>query len=294
MSSLSLSTWVSAARPRTLGASVAPVVMAAALAYTDGMFHLLSVVAALSGALLIQIGTNFANDYFDFKKGADTPKRVGPTRAVAAGLIAPWVMFVAMVVTFALVFIPGLYILQRGGMPFLAIGLVSIACGILYTGGPFPLAYVGLGDLFVLIFFGPVALAGTYYLQAFDVDNLILIAGLSPGLFSVAILTVNNLRDIKGDKRAKKRTLAVRFGKTFAKFEYLLALTGAIIVIPGYMVYISGGHYWALVSWASLIVVGPSIGTVLFREGAALNGALANTGKALLIFSVLFSIGWVI
>jgi 1,4-dihydroxy-2-naphthoate octaprenyltransferase len=288
------SIWLDAARPKTLGAGVAPVIIGGALAWSDGGFHALSVVAALVGSLLIQVGTNFANDYFDFIKGADTEDRVGSVRATAAGLVSPATMKRAMIIAFALVFVPGAYILYRGGLPFLAVGLVSIACGVLYTGGPFPLGYLGLGDVSVLIFFGPVATGGTYYLQTHTLGSDILLAGLAPGLFSVAILTVNNLRDMDGDRRAGKKTLAVRFGARFAKGEYLAALLIGGAGIPMYLCVSAGGHYASLAGALVLLPAIPLIHRVFTQTGAALNFALASTGKLLLLFSVLFSAGWVL
>ncbi|MEK7793109.1 MAG: 1,4-dihydroxy-2-naphthoate polyprenyltransferase [Candidatus Hydrogenedentota bacterium] len=290
----SVSVWISAVRPRTLGAAIAPVVIATAMAYDTGSAHALSAAACLLGAILIQIGTNFANDYFDFVKGTDTKDRVGPTRATAAGLVTPQTMRLAMIVAFALVFVPGAYILYRGGWPFLVIGLVSIACGVLYTGGPYPLGYLGLGDLFVLVFFGPVALGGTYYVQSITLDANVLIAGLAPGLFSVAILTVNNLRDREGDAKSGKKTLAVRFGTRFARAEYVAALITGTLVIPLYLVMTTRGHYAALASIAVLLPAIPTIRTVLQKDGSSLNAALGNTGKLLLAFSLLFSAGWVL
>jgi 1,4-dihydroxy-2-naphthoate polyprenyltransferase len=288
----SLHAWVLAARPKTLWAGVAPVIIGIAMAVEAGAFHWPSALAALVGALLIQIGTNFANDYYDWAKGTDTAARIGPTRATQSGLIAPRTMKVAMILTFALVFIPGAYILYRGGWPFLAIGVVSIVCGILYTGGPYPLGYVGLGDLFVLIFFGPVAVGGTYYLQALNLPSYVIVAGLAPGFFSVAILTVNNLRDIAGDQAAGKKTLAVRFGARFARAEYLLSLLIACIGIPLYLA-LTQGRYWTLLSAATLLLAVPSIRTVYRQsDGAALNATLAATGMLLLVFSLVFSLGW--
>jgi 1,4-dihydroxy-2-naphthoate octaprenyltransferase len=199
-----------------------------------------------------------------------------------------------MIIAFALVFVPGAYILYRGGLPFLAVGLVSIACGVLYTGGPFPLGYLGLGDVSVLIFFGPVATGGTYYLQTHTLGSDILLAGLAPGLFSVAILTVNNLRDMDGDRRAGKKTLAVRFGARFAKGEYLAALLIGGAGIPMYLCVSAGGHYASLAGALVLLPAIPLIHRVFTQTGAALNFALASTGKLLLLFSVLFSAGWVL
>lgn len=283
--------WLRAARPRTLPAGACPVIIGTALAYDAGGFHAISAAAALIGALLIQIGTNFANDYFDFVKGVDTAERLGPTRATQAGLVAPNAMRRAMIIAFALVFIPGAYILYRGGLPFLVIGLASILCGVLYTGGPYPLGYLGLGDLFVLIFFGPVAVAGTYYLQTLAFDPNVIIAGLAPGLFSVAILTVNNLRDADTDRAARKKTLAVRFGKTFAKLEYTTALAAASLAVPVYLVSAAGTSPWTLLAVLTLLAAIPAVRTVWTKsDGPALNAVLAATGKLLILFTALFSI----
>lgn len=291
----SVEVWLMAARPKTLPAAAAPVVIGFALAFAEGMTHWPSVAAAMAGALLIQIGTNFANDYFDFKKGADTEHRIGPTRATQAGLIAPDTMRHAMLLAFALALIPGLYIIMRGGWPFLLIGVLSIASGILYTGGPYPLGYLGLGDFFVLIFFGPVAVGGTYYLQTLSIGVVPIVAGLAPGFLSVAILTVNNLRDIEGDRAAGKKTLAVRFGPHFAKAEYLASLLIAGVAIPLTLCLLTQAHPFALASILILIPAIPTIRTVFGSgDGAELNKALAKTGQILLLFSGIFSIGWVL
>lgn len=287
--------WLLAARPKTLPAGLTPVLIGAALAHAAGAFHLPAALCAASGALLIQIGTNFANDYFDFVKGTDTEARVGPMRATQAGLVTPRAMLAATVLVFGLAFLPGSYLIYRAGWPILAIGVISVMCGVLYTGGPFPLGYLGLGDLFVLVFFGPVAVGGTYYVQTLDLTPDVLVAGLMPGLFSTAILTVNNLRDADTDVRTGKKTLAVRFGKTFARWEYLLCMLAAGGVIPVYLCLRAGGHWPALAGCAALVAAIPLVRNVYTSaDGAVLNNALAGTGKVLLLFSVLFSIGWIL
>ncbi len=286
--------WIIAARPKTLWAGVSPVVIGAAMAFSDGAFHAPSVLCALLGALLLQIGANFANDYSDFMRGTDTADRIGPTRATQAGLIAPNVMKRATVLVFLLACLPGLYIVFRGGWPFAVIGLLSIMCAILYTGGPYPLGYFGLGDVSALIFFGPVATGGTYYLQTFQLPAAVVVAGLAAGLFSVAILTVNNLRDIEEDRRAGKRTLAVRFGRTFARFEYAACITIAAVVIPVVLCVMTRGHVACLASAAVLLLAVPVVRVVFTQtDGPSLNKALARTGKLLLVFAILFSLGWV-
>ncbi len=285
--------WLLASRPKTLAAGLTPVLIGSAMAASAGGFHALAAVSAALGALLIQIGTNFANDYFDYVKGTDTEERVGPTRATQAGLVSPKTMLFATILVFALSFVPGAYLIFRGGWPFLAIGIVSVICGVLYTGGPYPLGYLGLGDLFVLVFFGPVAVGGTYYVQTLTLSSDVLVAGLIPGLFSTAILTVNNLRDADTDVKTGKKTLAVRFGKPFARLEYLFCLLVAGIALPIYLCLKSGENNAALIALAAMLLAIPMVKKVFnSNDGEVLNGVLAGTGKLLLIFSILFSIGW--
>ncbi len=284
--------WLMAIRPRTLPAAAAPVVVGAAMAWHDGAGHALAAGCALAGALLIQIGTNLANDYFDFRKGADTPERIGPVRVTQAGLIAPATVRNSFILAFALAALVSLYLVWRGGWPVVAIGVFSIAAGILYTAGRHALGYLGLGDIFVLVFFGPVAVAGTYYVQALRLDPAAVAAGVGPGLLSTAILCVNNLRDIDADRKAGKRTLAVRFGRVFARWEYCLCLLGAALV-PFCFVTGPHAHPWTLLAALTLLVAAPVIRTVLtLSEGPALNEALAATGRVLLCYAALFSIGW--
>jgi 1,4-dihydroxy-2-naphthoate polyprenyltransferase len=287
--------WVVAARPKTLWASCAPVVIGTAMAYHYGAFHWPSALCALVGAMLIQIGTNYANDYFDFVKGADTAERLGPLRATQAGLVRPIVMLRATMIVFNLVAIPGAFIVWRGGWPFLLIGILSILFGILYTAGPHPLAYLGLGDVFVLIFFGPVAVCGTYYLQAQALSAEVVIASIAPGLLSVALLTVNNLRDVDEDRRAGKRTLAVRLGRNFARMEFLIAVLVACVVIPLYFYWTTQNRAFAATPLITLpfAILGAR---VVLRDATSqeLNGVLGLTGKLLLIHSVVFSLGWLL
>ncbi len=287
--------WIEAARPKTLWAAVAPVGVGTAIAFSHGGGHWPAALCALAGALLIQIATNFANDYFDYLKGADTAERKGPLRAAQSGLVKPIHVLRASMVTYLLVFLPGTYIVWRGGWPFIAIGMLSIVSGILYTAGPYPLGYTGLADLFVLVFFGPVAVAGTYYLQTLALRPEPFVASLGPGLLSVALLTVNNLRDVDEDRKANKKTLAVRFGRGFARGEYLLCVLGACVGVPAYF-YLRGGSLWFMLAPAVLVFLGaPAIRTVFTRrDGPALNRTLAQTGGMLLLFSILFSLGWLL
>lgn len=293
MNGSDLKKWVLAARPKTLWASVAPVVIGSAMAFESGGLHIMSALSALLGAVLIQIGTNFANDYFDFHKGADAEGRLGPTRAVQAGWVSPSAMKTAFMAVFALSLLPGAYLIWRAGLPLAIIGLLSILFGILYTAGPYPLGYVGLGEVFVIIFFGPVAVGGTYYAQTLTISMPVVVSGLAPGLFSVAILTVNNLRDVQSDYRAGKKTLAVRFGATFSKFEYLLSVVIACL-IPLILLFIEDKHLYSLMTPIVLLAAIPSIKKVFTSEGTVLNHVLESTGKMLLAYSMIFSIGWIL
>ena len=286
--------WWLALRPKTLWAAAAPVIMGSAMAQHDGMGHWPAALAALLGALLIQIGTNFANDYYDYVQGADTGERLGPTRATQAGWVTPETMKRAFILVFALAFLVGLYLIWRGGWPVLAIGLSSILFGILYTGGPYPLGYNGLADVFVLIFFGPVAVGGTYYVQALEINSTVIMAGLAPGLISTALLTVNNLRDITTDREAGKRTLAVRFGVGFARVEYLVSILIACL-IPVVLVWKNQENHYSVITLLVLLMAFPSIKTVFRTSGSPLlNQVLADTGKMLFVYSVVFSIGWLL
>ena len=256
--------------------------------------HLFSAIAALLGALLIQIGTNLSNDYFDFVKGADTEERLGPARATQAGWIRPEIILRSSLLVFAAAVIIGIFLVLRGGWPIVLIGIASVICGILYTGGPYPLAYLGLGEIFVVIFFGPVATLGTYYVQALEFSKEVFIAGLAPGLLSTALIAVNNLRDIPTDIKARKRTLAVRFGYRFARIEYTLCILGGLF-IPLFLVVMLKDHWFSLIaSFAVIPAFFPIRDVVSGISGEMLNDTLAKTGKVLLIFSILFSAGWLI
>jgi len=293
MAAPSLQTWLLAARPKTLPAAIAPVLMGSALAYADSGWHAPSALVALLAAVCIQIGTNLANDYADFQRGSDTEDRLGPTRVTQAGLMAPGTVKRATVFVFGLAFVLGIYLVFRGGWPIVIIGLASILFGYLYTAGPFPLAYNGTADLFVLLFFGPVAVGGTYYVQTLTITSPVIIAGLSPGLFSVAILTINNLRDIDSDRRANKKTLAVRFGAGYARTQYLLCLVLAS-ALPAYLYAEYALPIYVVGAACVLLLATPLLRIVYTQEGRILNKVLAGTGRLLLIFAVLFSLGVVI
>lgn len=287
--------WLMAARPRTLGAAVAPVIMGTAMAFGDGHRAWLAATAALLCALLLQIGANFANDYFDFKKGSDTPERLGPTRVTQAGLIAPERVFWAFMLTFGLCALPGAYLVYLGGWPILLLGLLSVISGILYTGGPFALAYIGLGDLFVLIFFGFVAVGASYYTQTGQLTPAVLLMATAPGLLSMAILTVNNLRDRRTDARSNKRTLAVRFGANFARVEYLCCWLGATLLPVLTWRLFAPDRPWILLACLAILPAGPTIQQVFRLDSdPRLNPLLGRTGQLLLLYSLLFSVGWLL
>lgn len=286
--------WVLASRPKTLWAAVSPVIIGTAMAYGDGKVHWISAILAAIGAVLIQIGTNLSNDYFDFVHGADRQGRLGPLRVTQAGLVKPQAIKKATILVFSLAILAGIFLIWRAGWPILIIGVLSISFGVLYTAGPFPLGYNGLGDIFALIFFGVVAVGGTYYVQALQINVLVLLAGVSPGLFSMAILTVNNLRDIYTDKKIGKKTLAVRFGENFARMEYLISVLLACL-IPIILFFLTSSHLFALAASLVFLIAIPSIKTVLKQKpGVVFNQVLATTGKLLLLYSLIFAIGWVI
>jgi 1,4-dihydroxy-2-naphthoate octaprenyltransferase len=290
MTSKALTAWALAIRPRTLVAGLVPVLVGSALALHDGVFKLSPALAALAGALLIQCGTNLTNDYFDFKKGADTSDRLGPARATQSGWLAPRTVLSAGLGCFFAAALVGLYLVAVAGWPILVVGLLSIASGYAYTGGPYPLAYNGLGELFVLVFFGFVAVAGTYFVQALDVTAQAILAGVPVGLLGVALLAVNNTRDEATDALAGKRTLVVRFGKPFGRAEYLGAVSLAA-AIPGAMWFSGHSSAWILLPLATLPLAIEPIRILMTESGAALNRALAATARFQFVFGVLFSVG---
>jgi len=291
-----LQNWMLAARPKTLWAATAPVVIGTAMALRDGVVHIPAAVLALLGALLIQIGTNFHNDYRDFETGADTQARKGPTRVVLAGLISASAMRRATFFAFAAAVAAGAYLMWRGGWPIVVIGACSILFGILYTGGRYSLKNLGLADLFVFIFFGPVAVAGTYYVQALAWPLEVWLAGIAPGVLSIAILMVNNVRDIEEDRAHRKRTLVVRFGRPFGIGAYVCCLLAAAAV--PFLLHVSfrgpllAGIAAVIVPLAFVPV--RTLVTTPVEEGRKLNAVLAATGQLLLVYSLGFSFGWIV
>ena len=284
-----LPTWIAAARLRTLPAAVVPVVVGTACAAASGGVALGPALAALAGALAIQIGTNFANDVFDAERGADGPDRIGPLRAVAAGLISPGAMKRAMIAAFGVATLLGVYLVAVAGWPVVAIGAASVISGIAYTGGPWPLGYHGLGDLFVLVFFGFVAVCGTAFVQLGRVPDLAIAASVPVGALATAILVVNNLRDRATDERAGKRTLAVRLGRRGALIEYA-ALVAIAYAVPAVLA--AGGRLAVALPLLSAPIAALRVRALIAAsDGPAFNHCLAATAQLLLLFGGLFAAG---
>lgn len=291
MNRQTVNTWTQAARPQTLAAAFVPVCVGISLAIHDRTFDLMPSTIALLCAFLIQIGTNFANDYFDFKKGADTDDRIGFERATATGLISAQTMLKATILTMGLAFVLGLYLVWHAGWIIFWIGILSLICGILYTGGPFPLGYNGLGDLFVFIFFGIVAVMGTYYVNALEWSVDSFWASLAVGGLCINILVVNNLRDVEQDRIAGKNTLGVLFGENALRWEYLLMLLLALAIPP---------HFYFQLDYNGLIFIPyvslPFAGMLLRKiwlekDKRKLNKALEQTAQFMTLFGILFSTG---
>lgn len=279
--------WLLAIRPRTLPAAAAGVVMGSALAWMDGSFQLLPALVALGVALLLQIGSNVANDVYDFERGTDTSERQGPLRVTQAGLLTPAQIKRGMWVIFGLAAVLGLYLAFLRGWVVVWIGLAAILAAITYTGGPFPFGYYGLGDLFVFVFFGPAAVVGTYFVQTGSVSAAAWWMSVSIGLLVTAILVVNNLRDLENDRKAGKRTLAVRLGERGARLEYLFCMIVAyfVVLLTSWL----GLVPWlALLTWLSLPLAVKTARTVFTQAGRPLNAALGGTGQVALLFSLLF------
>jgi 1,4-dihydroxy-2-naphthoate octaprenyltransferase len=283
-------TWLLAARPKTLTAALAPVAVGTGLAFGIGAGRWPLALAALLGALLIQVGTNLTNDYYDFRKGADTAERLGPVRVTQAGLVAPRTVLAAAFLCFGGAAVVGLFLVASGGWPVLAIGLLSILAGWGYTGGPVPLGYLGLGEVFVLLFFGFVAVGGTVWVQALALPSATWLSALSVGCTGTLLIVVNNLRDMDTDRRAGKRTLAARFGARFARAEYLCLLALAFLApVAAWALGQTGVP--ALLSLAALPLAIPPARLVLTEQGGALNRALAGSARLQLVHGLLLAIG---
>ena len=286
-----ISAWMLAIRPRTLPAAISPVIVGSAMAVADKHFAWLPAAAALTVALLLQMGVNLANDYFDYVKGIDTADRLGPARVTQSGLIPAGQVKRVMLLTMGLSLLPGIYLLIAGGWPVFLIGIACICAALAYSGGPFPLASHGLGDLFVFIFFGLVAVCGTYYVQALQVTRMVLLMGVLEGLLITAILVVNNLRDIQTDRQSGKRTLAVILGERGSRIEYLLLLSIAY-AIPIILWLSNRGSAWIILPFFSLPLAGSQMRFVWKSAGGQmLNQALGNTARLALVYSLLLSAG---
>ncbi|MBI59844.1 1,4-dihydroxy-2-naphthoate polyprenyltransferase [bacterium] len=287
---LTLKYWILASRPKTLTASLAPVIIGLVLAST--YINVINRYAAITilCAILIQIGTNIANDYYDFKKGTDTNKRQGPTRMAQAGLIKPQTLKRAAILCFSLAFFFGLILVFKGGWPILAIGIISIICGFWYTAGPMALAYIGLGDVFALLFFGPIAVSGTFYIQTRMLTPLVIKLGIGVGLLATALISVNNIRDIVEDKQNNKKTLIVRFGVLFGKVEYVCCQ-----ILSFYILYTATS-----ISPIILLMLIPygllcchNCYKLLTKTGEELNTILAHTGFSILCYALIISISYI-
>ena len=282
--------WLLAARPRTLPAAVAPVLVGTALAVREGVFSAPIFVAALLGALFIQIGTNLSNDYSDARRGADTEDRLGPVRVTAGGLVPPRQVLRATWVAFGLAVLAGSYLIAVTGWELLLAGAASILAGVLYTGGPRPYGYAGLGEIFVFLFFGLVAVAGSYFAQTERLSAEALLLAIPVGLLAAAILVVNNVRDLETDRRAGKKTLAVRLGRSRTRVLYAAMIAGAYLTVTLPWLFGDLGPA-VLITWVSLRLALPMVKIVRTRtDGPTLNRALAGTGSLQLVFCLLLAV----
>lgn len=294
LSTLSLrQVWWLAIRPKTLPAALSSVIVACALTWYGGVFRLGPALAAMAVALLLQIGSNLANDVFDYERGVDTEERKGPVRVTQAGLLTPGQVRLGMKLVFFAAFILWLYLAWASSWHMILVGLLAILAAIAYTGGPFPFGAYGLGDPFAFLFFGPVAVMGTYFVQALHISAAAWWMSVAMGLIITAILVVNNLRDIPTDSAAGRKTLAVRFGPTWARREYFCCLIIAYALVP-VLIWAHVLPLAALLSWGSLAVAWPTWRLVEEQEGEILNIALAGTGKIALSYSLLFAVGMVL
>jgi len=282
-----LHNWLLAARPKTLSAAVVPVMLGLALAPRP--IHVGLAACTLFGALFIQIATNFINDALDFRKGADTAERLGPVRVTQAGLISAEAVMRGAYVCFGLAALCGIPLIVRGGWPLLAIGVASIVCAYIYTGGPYPLAYNGLGELFVLVFFGFAAVGGTYYVQALTIDRAVILAGFIAGSFATVLLVINNLRDVESDRVSRKKTMVVRFGEGFARFE--IGFFALAPFIAQMFVSDQRNRAWLLLPLGAAFIALSLITKVRTSHGRELNRCLAQAGALQWVFGILFVIG---
>jgi len=280
-----------AARPRTLPAAIAPVLVGTSLAGFDHVFHPLRFLAALLGALFIQVGTNLSNDYSDARRGADAEDRLGPVRVTAGGLVPPRQVLVATYITFGLAVLAGIYLIVVAGWELLIVGAASILAGVAYTGGPRPYGYEGLGEVFVFLFFGVVAVAGSFFVQVTHLQWEAFALAVPVGLLAAAILVVNNVRDVDSDRRAGKRTLAVKLGRERTRGLFAAVVYLAYVLAPVTWVF-GPTTAWVMLPWLTLPLATGVVRTVRSRtDGPSLNGALAQSGMLQLAFCTLLSAG---
>jgi len=288
--SSSVKYWVMASRPKTLLAAFVPVLIGSSAAYHDGSFHLPAAITALICATLIQVGTNFVNDLYDFYSGADDEHRLGPTRVISSGLISPESMKKGIVITFTVTFFLGLYLVYLSGWLILVVGIISILAGIAYTAGPYPLAYNGLGDLFVFLFFGLVGTIGTYYVQTASINYFVFLLSIPVGALITNILVINNFRDIEGDRKNGKKTLAVIFGNGFTKGEYIMFLAVSYS-IPIILFSLMEESIYVLLPLLTFPIAVKLIKMMSLFKGKELNATLELTAKFSALFGILFAVG---
>ncbi len=282
--------WLLASRPKTLLAALAPVFVGSAVAISTNKFNITAALIALICSVLIQVGTNFVNDLYDYLKGTDDENRVGPQRALAAGWISPKEMKRAIYITFGITFILGLYLVYLAGWIILLVGIISIVSGYAYTAGPYPLAYNGLGDIFVFLFFGIVATLGTYYVQALEFSQFALLASIPVGLLITNILVVNNYRDADEDKKKNKNTLVVKFGKSFSLFQYFVSILVSFL-IPLYFYFLWDASPFILLPLLTLPLAIKLQIDMTRLIGIDLNNTLEQSAKLSIFYSILFSVG---
>jgi 1,4-dihydroxy-2-naphthoate polyprenyltransferase len=285
-----LSAWLLATRPKTLPAAISPVIVGCAVAWAEEQFDLVAALAAFAVALLLQVGANLANDVADFRRGADTDDRLGPMRVTQGGLISPRQVEIATVTVLLAAAVPGLYLVWRGGAVLAVLGLLAIAAAVTYTAGPKPFGYLGLGELFVFIFFGPVAVVGTAFVMTHDVTRLALLSSVAVGCLVTGILVVNNLRDIDTDLAAGKRTLAVRIGRGATRWEYT-ALIAVAYAIPLIMWWSGLSEPWPLLAWTTAPLAIHLVRQIWEVAGRGLNPVLGGTARLCLWFAVTLGVG---
>jgi 1,4-dihydroxy-2-naphthoate octaprenyltransferase len=285
--------WIIASRPKTLPAAFSPVIVGSAVAHFCNSFKLTFAILALLVSLFIQIGTNFVNDLFDFRKGTDKKDRVGPERFLTTGIVTEKQVINAIIISFGIAFISGIFLVFSSNWILLAVGILSILAGISYTAGPFPLAYNGFGDIFVFIFFGFVGTIGTFYVQTHSISQLSILASIPIGALITNILVVNNYRDIEDDKLANKRTLIVVFGRNFAKIQYVFLIMISYLSLI-YIYFLMDFELTIFLPFLSLPIAISLIKQIYQVEGKQLNLTLAKTAQFSVLFSLLFAISFIL